>query len=188
MNSAIRSETFSIDSSGTTLFAFDLQRKDTPSIISGKTTARLLDESDGMLELDCLELFEDDEVYPNGIRLFAVVFQGHRTLRLEISGPDADNWSLADPAYAFQSLSNHLEGYEEWYRNREDFYSSSYFQRTEEGKSGYTAREIDTARAARIFLSARSSGVFLSNPLLIRLCYRSDGGLHFAPGKLKPQE
>ena len=154
MNSTFQSETFSIDSSGTTLFAFDLQRKNTPSIMSGKTTAKLLDESDKTVELDRLDLAKDDELYPNGMRLFAVVSQGRRSVRLEISGPDATNWSLAGPPYAFQSLSNHLEGYEEWYRNREDFYSSSYFQRTEEGKSGYTAREIDTARAAQdLFVS-----------------------------------
>jgi hypothetical protein len=111
--------------------------------------AQLFDGGNLHSKLDSIELVVDPIIYPDGMRLFAVVFSGSRRLRLKISGSGAKNWRVVGEPEPCQTLHEELAGYEEWYSNRGHFYEEEYFNATRQGASGYEAGTLAAARAAQ---------------------------------------
>jgi hypothetical protein len=151
----IRAEPATLEAGALRLVSLAVVPDENGASPGGPAIARLLDEEDDLRELDALELPIDAEICPDGPHLFAVADGRPRALRVEIVGSGAAGWRLSPEKETIETFDDRLQGYEEWYARRHEFYGRDYFEGEGEGASGYEAGSLEQAyRAQSVFVDA----------------------------------
>jgi hypothetical protein len=148
------SRDFTVSSDRLTIHRFRLEHKGHGHPHSPPSVARVLVLDDSHRCLDRLLLRQDRLLYPHGSSVYCLSHAAPRGVRVEVAGPDAEEWEILAPE-RLQTLDTTLAGFEEWYATRHEFYDASYFNATEMGSSGYRAADLAGAlQAQRDFAAA----------------------------------